>query len=608
MKHTRRPKFSLLTTFSLVAFVLTAAIAIALAWGLQQHLEQDALRQEAENAAEQVMTVLNPNLRLADLTGPLAPARYAEIDTLIRQNLLRQHIVRVKIWSRDGLLLYSDEKDLVGRRFPMTRELKEALAGKSAMEISSLEAEENIGERGRFSRLIEVYVPLQPADSPQVAGAYEIYHDMAVLEPHIAGASRFVWGSVGLGFLVLYGSLFALVRNASRELIRRNEENVRLFEAEQTRRAELAALYDLARALANTLDFDTILNLVVRATAETVQVTFARFALIEDGECVVRAAYPLRVVNRDLEVGRRDPVAAYPYCQRVLKQNAPIVLRANSPDLSEQEREALFLEIAQSLCLVPLRVSERPLGLLMLGEMRREEREPFSDDKIRLARSIGDQAASALHRAELFDELERAYLQTVLALAQAMDAKDTYTADHAQRLAAMALAVAREMGMSPRELEDLRYGAILHDVGKIGVPDAILQKPAKLDADEWARMRQHPAIGAQILAPLPRLAGAARVVRHHHERYDGSGYPDGLAGEAIPVGARILTVVDSYSAIRDARVYKAARSREEAIAELRKHAGTQFDPHIVETFLRLLARGIDMTEGRSFGAESGCGG
>jgi HD-GYP domain-containing protein (c-di-GMP phosphodiesterase class II) len=171
----------------------------------------------------------------------------------------------------------------------------------------------------------------------------------------------------------------------------------------------------------------------------------------------------------------------------------------------------------------------------------------------------------------------------------------------------MALAVGRELGFTARELQDLRYGAILHDIGKIGVPDAILRKPGKLDTDEWKLMRQHPDIGSRILAPVPQLAGAARIVRHHHERYDGKGYPDGLAGEAIPLGARILTVVDSFSAITDARVYKAARSEVEALAELKKHAGTQFDPRVVEVFRRLLEEGVLMTEGASVARLEGKG-
>jgi HD-GYP domain-containing protein (c-di-GMP phosphodiesterase class II) len=268
-----------------------------------------------------------------------------------------------------------------------------------------------------------------------------------------------------------------------------------------------------------------------------------------------------------------------------LDQNTPAVISADNPDLSDGEREMLFLDMAKNLCLIPLRTGNRALGLLMFGEARSQEREPFSPDKIRLARSIGDQAASALHRVELFVQLEESYLETVLALANAVDAKDTYTADHAQQLVIMAIAVGREMGMTEYELEGLRFGAILHDIGKIGIPDSILQKPSSLDPAEWAQMREHPSIGARILAPVPHLAGAAQIVRHHHERYDGKGYPDGLAGEAIPLGARILTVVDSYSAITDRRVYKEARSHAEAVSELRKHAGTQFDPRVVEIFL-----------------------
>lgn len=141
------------------------------------------------------------------------------------------------------------------------------------------------------------------------------------------------------------------------------------------------------------------------------------------------------------------------------------------------------------------------------------------------------------------------------------------------------------MGMSARALEELRYAAILHDVGKIGVPDAILQKPGKLDSTEWLEMRRHPETGAQIIAPVSRLANSAQMIRHHHERYDGKGYPDGLAGDAIPLGARILTIVDSFSAIVDRRVYREGKSLDDALIEIQRNAGTQFDPTIVPIFL-----------------------
>jgi PAS domain S-box-containing protein/putative nucleotidyltransferase with HDIG domain len=372
-------------------------------------------------------------------------------------------------------------------------------------------------------------------------------------------------------------------------------ENTRLFKAEQNRRAELSSLFDLSRALATVPpDFDSILKLVTRQAVETIHITLAGVLLLENDQVVVRAIYPRRVLGHRLRVGRRDPLELFPFCQHLMEQNDPQVVRADESAMSDLERDALFLGLCRSICLIPLHADHRRLGLLLLGEQRSETREPFTPEKIRLARSIGDQTASALRRAQLFDELERAYLETVLSLANAVEAKDSYTGDHVQNVAHMALEVGRELGLSGAELEALHFGAILHDIGKIGIPDAILKKPAKLTAEEWSIMRQHPVIGERILAPIQHLQDAAKIVRHHHERYDGKGYPDGLCGEAIPLAARILTVVDSYSAIVDRRTYKAARSHEEAVAELRRCAASQFDPRIVEIFLARMAQRVEM--------------
>ncbi len=367
-------------------------------------------------------------------------------------------------------------------------------------------------------------------------------------------------------------------------------ENARLFEAEQARRAELSALYDLSRRLADATDFDVILNLVAQHAVESLHVTFARIALLEQDDFVVRSAYPIRVLQHDLAVGQRAPASQRPYFYRVLQQqqNEPVIVQRDDSAIDPPEREQLFLGFAQALCLVPLRAGERAFGILMLGEERNPDREPFRPDKLRLAHNIGDQAASALRRAELYIELEHSYLQSVLSLAKAVDVRDTYTADHAQRLAEMALALGRRIGLNAREQEDLRYGALLHDIGKIGVPDAILQKPGPLDEGEWQQMRRHPEIGEQIILPIPRLAGAARIVRHHHERVDGKGYPDGLAGEQIPVGARVLSVVDAYSAMLDQRIYKQPLSPSQVRTELKQASGTQFDAQVLKAFLELI--------------------
>ncbi len=365
-------------------------------------------------------------------------------------------------------------------------------------------------------------------------------------------------------------------------------ENARLFEAEQARRGELAALYDLSRCLADATDFDVILSLVAQRAVETLHVTFARIVLLECEEFVVRCAHPIRVLDHDLGVGRHTPAARLPYSGRVLQQNAPVLIQRTDVSIDPAEKEQLFLQFAQTVCMVPLRAGDRAFGILMLGEERNPRREPFGDEKLRLAHSIGDQAASALRRAELFVELEHSYLQSVLSLAKAVDVRDAYTADHAQRLAELALALGKKIGLGAHELEDLRYGALLHDIGKIGVPDSVLQKPGPLDEAEWQQMRRHPEIGEQIIRPIPRLAGAAQIVRNHHERADGKGYPDGRKGEQIPIGARVLSIVDAYSAMLDQRIYKKALSPQQARVELEAGSGTQFDADILKAFMEMI--------------------
>ena len=193
-------------------------------------------------------------------------------------------------------------------------------------------------------------------------------------------------------------------------------------------------------------------------------------------------------------------------------------------------------------------------------------------------------------REELVEKLQEAYVGTAEALANALEAKDQYTADHAGSIAEMAVEVGREFGLDEEALRDLRYGAIFHDIGKIAIPDAILNKPGPLTAAEYEVIKRHTVVGEQILAPVPVLAQVRRIVRHDHERWDGSGYPDGLAGRSIPVGARIVLVVDAFHAMVSDRPYRKGMSQEAARLELRAHAGTQFDPDVVEAFLRVLDR------------------
>jgi response regulator RpfG family c-di-GMP phosphodiesterase len=191
------------------------------------------------------------------------------------------------------------------------------------------------------------------------------------------------------------------------------------------------------------------------------------------------------------------------------------------------------------------------------------------------------------HLAAAYRELESTYHATLEALGSALDTRDVGTESHSRRVHGYALATAREYGMPEAEMSDLAHGVLLHDIGKIGIPDGILLKPGPLTPDEWKTMRTHPEIGRRLIEKIPFLRGAVPIVYSHHEKWDGSGYPRGLAAEEIPVGARIFSVVDAFDAMTFDRPYSKAIAFDAAKAELKRCAGAHFDPSVVEAFLRV---------------------
>lgn len=196
-----------------------------------------------------------------------------------------------------------------------------------------------------------------------------------------------------------------------------------------------------------------------------------------------------------------------------------------------------------------------------------------------------EQRTAELDRA--LNSLEGAYRSTLKALTAALETRDSETHGHSERVVSYSLRLGREYGLNSEEMKSLEFGALLHDIGKIGVPDSILRKPAKLTEEEWVRMREHPFHGQQILRGIEFLQGAARVVAQHHEQWDGSGYPLGLRGEEIDICARIFAVADAFDAITSDRVYRRGKSYEAAAQELDDWAGRQFDPKVVEAFHRV---------------------
>ena len=184
-------------------------------------------------------------------------------------------------------------------------------------------------------------------------------------------------------------------------------------------------------------------------------------------------------------------------------------------------------------------------------------------------------------------EIETTYDRTLQALSNALDVRDSETEGHARRVVEYMELIAHELRIPVEDMAVLRRGARLHDIGKVGVPDRILRKPAALSESEWATMRRHPDLGARIIGGIPFLEQVAAIVRHHHERWDGRGYPDGLAGDAIPLGARVFTVADSFDAMTSDRPYRSAMTVDDACREIARGSGTQFDPHVVDAFLAI---------------------
>ncbi len=204
-----------------------------------------------------------------------------------------------------------------------------------------------------------------------------------------------------------------------------------------------------------------------------------------------------------------------------------------------------------------------------------------SDYEKRLEEIIANRNAS-LDKA--LEDIQNSYRMTLKALIQALETRDFETYGHSERVVTFSLRLAHELGLEKEKMRDLELGALLHDIGKIGIPDAILRKPAELTEQEWKKMKLHPILGAKILRNIPFLQGAAKVVAQHHERWDGTGYPNNLRGEKIDICARIFAVADAFDAMLSNRVYKKCITYEKALSELKKNAGTQFDPLVVEVF------------------------
>ena len=344
----------------------------------------------------------------------------------------------------------------------------------------------------------------------------------------------------------------------------------------------LVYLNVFGETLADTPDVQTLLARMIPMVERTFAADWSRLHLLaDDGGVSV--------------VGARDgvPASAAVALRHVLASAQPVCLPHPQGETSPLAPIIAVDDGTGSLMAVPLVCGGRVTGALAVGARERRE---FSQRDTGVLSTIAAQIAVSVENAANYRKLEESYLATISALASAMEANDEYTADHAETIARMAVVVGAELGLDEADLRRLRCAGLLHDIGKIGVPQPVLHKNAALSPADVARMAEHTIIGARIVSQAEYLRPVAPLVRASHERWDGHGYPDGLAGEEIPLASRIVFVCDAFHAMTSDRPYRRALPVTEALDELQAQAGRQFDPRVVDAFVRVLPRLIAAPE------------
>jgi HD-GYP domain-containing protein (c-di-GMP phosphodiesterase class II) len=595
--------------------------------------------------------------------------------------------------------------------------------------------------------------------SNEVVGVYEVYYDLSKLQPRLTRIRNVVWGGVGVAFLLLYGTLFFLIRNASRNLIQSNQENERLLAAEHKGREVSETLERVSRALSESLNLRKLLNLICRESVELFKTHTAFLWLLEGGELIGFAGYG---PGTEKFIGMIYPIYDPQLLGARVARERKSILVNNVSEAKIVDPKMIELFNIKSMMGIPLIKGEQILGSLMIMDIENPQR--FTDEDLKLASVFGGHAALAIDNAQLFErahlhlehekalreidmaitsnlelskileiviyqtriqlnveacaillhdpiqktleykssqgfqtelikktnihlgegragsaalkqqifgraeiesphqvpdreelivtekfsayfmaplvtknkllgameiyhlaplvmttewlkfletlagqaaiaidnatmftnlqqsnlDLSEAYEATIEGWSAALDLRDRETEGHTRRVTEMTLRLAKRMGLSEQELVHVRRGALLHDIGKMGVPDRILLKPDPLTEEEETIMHMHPTYAYQMLEHITHLTPSLDIPLCHHEKWDGTGYPRGLKGEEIPLTARIFCVVDVYDALTSDRPYRIAWSKAQALDHIRTLTGSHFEPRVVDAFLAML--------------------
>ncbi|MBU4226707.1 HD domain-containing protein [bacterium] len=369
------------------------------------------------------------------------------------------------------------------------------------------------------------------------------------------------------------------------ELSNKLEDKVKLQTDELKKSKDrLSILYQISRSISSTLELNNILKVILDFSVKISGANRGSVMLLDEKKNIffIKAAYNLsEKIIREVTFAKDENTIGW-----VVKNKKSLYIK----DLKKDKRFSIKAEIdykLKQLLMVPIIIEGEVKGVINL-----DNNTSFTTDTINLLKSFSEQAAVAINNARLYQKIQDSYFEIVKALAQAIEAKDPYTHGHSERVMKYTVLIAQKLELQEGEKESLRYAAILHDIGKIGVRGTVLNNPNGLTGEEYDEIKKHPLIGEGIIKPIELLQPIRPLIRHHHEWHNGKGYPDGLSGENIPLGARILAVADAYDAMKSDRPYRKALTEEAAIQEFKRGSGSQFEPKLVEIFLKILKQNL----------------
>lgn len=431
------------------------------------------------------------------------------------------------------------------------------------------------------------------------------YKEFLIFAPSLYQDSQYVITTT-LAIAVVFFSIFFSGKNFGQILKEKNEElnqnkkkleefsnkleekvRFRTLELKKSK-DQLSVLYQISRTISSTLKLDDVLQTILDFSIKISGAGRGSIMLLDKKKRIFYIKIPYDKSEKNIDkitFAENENTIGW-----VVKNKKFLYIKNLENDKHFSKIKIIRRQIKQ-LLIIPTIVEDKVIGVINL------ENTSLNPDTIDLLRSFSEGAAVAINNARLYQKIKDSYFEIAKALAQAIEAKDPYTHGHSARVVEYAVSIAQKLDLPEEEKELLKYAAMLHDIGKIGVKGIVLNNPNSLTGEEYVEIKKHPLVGEGIIQPIELLQPIRPLIRHHHEWYNGKGYPDGLSGENIPLGARILAVADTYDAMKSDRPYRKALTEETAIRELKRGSGTQFEPKLVEVFLGILKQNLSGDNG-----------